>query len=47
MLSHDRKEPWKNILTRLEKQNIHAMNKRAVSRNSEDMWKHIGKVLNV
>tara|TARA_Y100000389_G_scaffold27087_1_gene23231 strand:+ start:8526 stop:9434 length:909 start_codon:yes stop_codon:yes gene_type:complete len=47
MLSHDRKEPWKNILTRLEKQNIHAMNKRAVSRNSKDMWKHIGKMLNV
>ena len=47
MLSHDRKEPWKNILTRLENQNIHAMNKRAVSRHKDRLWEHIGKVLNV
>ena len=47
MLSHDRKEPWKNILTRIEKQNIHAMNKRAISRHKDKIWEHIGKVLNV
>jgi len=47
LLSHDRKEPWKNVLTRLEKTNLHVMNKRAISRHKDSLWKHIGKVLNV
>ena len=47
MLSHNRQEPWKNVLTRLENQNIHAMNKRAVSRHKDKLWEHIEKVLNV
>ena len=35
MLSHNRTEPWKNILIRSEKVNLHAMNKRAVIRHSD------------
>jgi hypothetical protein len=35
MLSHNRKEPWKNILVRLENTNIHVMNKRAISRHAD------------
>jgi hypothetical protein len=35
MLSHNRREPWKNILVRLENTNIHVMNKRAISRHAD------------
>jgi hypothetical protein len=47
LLSHNRKEPWKNILTRFEKQNLHIMNKRALSRKAENMWDKLGEVLDV
>jgi hypothetical protein len=33
-LVHDRKEQWKNILSRLENTNLHVMNKRALNRMS-------------
>ena len=33
-LAHDRKEPWKNILTKPSNTNLHVMNKRALSRNA-------------
>jgi hypothetical protein len=32
LLAHDRKEEWKNILVKVDKQDIHVMNKRALSR---------------
>lgn len=35
LLSHNRKEQWKNILVRNEDTNIHAMNKRAVLRHAD------------
>ncbi len=35
LLVHDRKEQWKNILTRPTNTNIHLMNKRALSRNAD------------
>jgi hypothetical protein len=38
-LAHDRKEQWKNILTRLTDTNIHVMNKRALSRNVDSILK--------
>lgn len=47
LLSHNRAEPWKNILTRFEKQNLHVMNKRSLNRHSETIWKNIKEVLNV
>ena len=36
-LAHDRDEPWKNILVKIEKQDIHIMNKRALGRMM-DQW---------
>lgn len=39
LLSHNRKEPWKNILTRIVKDNIHVMNKRSLDRHSETIFK--------
>jgi len=47
LLSHNRAEPWKNILTRFEKQNLHVMNKRSLNRHSEVLWKNIKETLNV
>lgn len=38
-LVHNRKEPWKNILTRLENTNVHLMNKRAISRHADKLEK--------
>jgi len=35
LLAHNRKEQWKNMLTRLEKTNIHVMNKRALTRHAK------------
>lgn len=37
-LSHNRQEPWKNILVRNENENIHVMNKRALSRYSNRIF---------
>jgi hypothetical protein len=37
-LSHNRAEPWKNLLVRTENENIHVMNKRALSRNSDKIF---------
>jgi hypothetical protein len=39
LLSHNRKEPWKNILTRIVKDNIHVMNKRSLDRHTETIFK--------
>ena len=41
LLVHDRKEPWKNILTRIQNTNIHLMNKLAVSRHSDKIIEHL------
>lgn len=35
LLSHNRKEPWKQILSRNYQINLHAMNKQALSRNAD------------
>ena len=35
-LKHNRREQWKNILVRQERQNIHMMNKRALDRHYDD-----------
>lgn len=40
-LAHNRHEPWKNILTRLENTNIHCMNKRAMSRHASTIIEKI------
>lgn len=37
LLVHNRREPWKNILTRLENTNVHLMNKRALSRHADKL----------
>jgi hypothetical protein len=37
-LSHNRNEPWKNILVRTENDNIHVMNKRALSRQNNKIF---------
>jgi hypothetical protein len=40
-LVHDRKEQWKNILTRTTDTNLHVMNKRALARNASKMIEFI------
>lgn len=35
-IKHDRKEQWKNILVRHQKQNLHIMNKRALDRHYDE-----------
>lgn len=40
-LVHDRKEQWKNILTRTTDTNLHVMNKRALARNASKMIQFI------
>jgi hypothetical protein len=42
-LVHDRKEQWKNILTRLSDTNVHVMNKRSLARNAHQMINLISK----
>jgi hypothetical protein len=37
MLSHNRKEPWKNILNRQTNTNLHLMNKLSIARHSTDI----------
>jgi hypothetical protein len=37
ILSHNRKEAWKNILTRQTNQNLHLMNKLSLGRHSKTM----------
>lgn len=43
-LVHDRKEQWKNILTRPINTNLHVMNKRALARNAVTLTKLIQEV---
>ena len=43
MLAHDRKEPWKNILTNHSNLDVHVMNKRALDRQ----WDKLMECLNV
>lgn len=40
-LSNDRKEPWKDIVTRNRTENIHVMNKRAIERNYAQMLESV------
>ena len=37
IVSHDQKEMWKNILVKVNKQDIHVMNKRALGRVIPDL----------
>ena len=37
LLSHNRQEQWKNILTRNQDFNLHAMNKRSLSRHAQEL----------
>lgn len=37
-LSHNRNEPWKNLLVRTENDNLHVMNKRALARQSDKIF---------
>jgi len=46
-LSHNRREPWKNILTRFQDQNIHMMNKRAITRHNDSIWQGLRGALNI
>ncbi len=39
MLSHNRKEAWKNIVTRNQNTNLHAMNKRSLDRHANTILK--------
>jgi len=43
LLSHNRKEPWKNILERNVNSNIHVMNKRSLSRQASNIMDMIQK----
>jgi|TARA_B110000503_G_scaffold139821_1_gene229149 hypothetical protein len=47
LYSHDRKEPWKNILVRNTNTNLHVMNKRALSRHSNNIMNKFNEVKNV
>jgi hypothetical protein len=47
LLSHNRHEQWKNILTRNIDLNLHAMNKRALSRHAVDIESALQGVLYV
>lgn len=46
MLSHNRLEPWRNILIRNEHTNVHAMNKRAVIRHSDRILELMKETVN-
>lgn len=46
LLSHNRQEPWKNLLVRNEKNNIHVMNKRALSRHADIIIEKMESLLN-
>jgi hypothetical protein len=41
-LSHNRREPWKNILVREQNENLHVMNKRVFDRHFSSFEKFIG-----
>jgi hypothetical protein len=41
-LSHNRREPWKNILVREQNENLHVMNKRVFDRHFDILEKFIG-----
>lgn len=41
-LSHNRREPWKNILVREQNENLHVMNKRVFDRHFSSLEKFIG-----
>ena len=41
LLVHNRREPWKNILTRIQNTNIHLMNKMSIQRQSDELIKHL------
>lgn len=45
LLSHDRKEQWKNTLTKNIDTNLHAMNKRALSRHSSTIIKKLQEAI--
>lgn len=45
LLSHNRQEQWKNLLTRNTDLNLHAMNKRALSRNADTIQNSLQEVL--
>ena len=40
-LSHNRSEPWKNIMVRKQKENMHVMNKRAMARQADQMYEDL------
>ena len=40
-LSHNRSEPWKNIMVRKQNENLHIMNKRAMARQSDKMYEDL------
>ena len=41
LLSHNRKEQWKNLLTRQQNTNLHLMNKLAISRNAKQILEKV------
>ena len=45
LLSHNRQEQWKNILTRNTDYNLHAMNKRAIGRHFDKIEENLKEVL--
>jgi hypothetical protein len=47
MLSHNRREQWKNTLVRLENTNIHVMNKRAIGRHADTIIEKLRAKANV
>jgi hypothetical protein len=43
VLSHDQKEEWKNILVKLDKQDVHVMNKRALNRVQDTLLEYFNE----
>ena len=47
LLSHNRQEQWKNILSRNQDFNLHVMNKRSLDRHSKELIDLLQERLNV
>ena len=43
VISHDQKEEWKNILVKLDKQDVHVMNKRALNRVQDTLLEYFNE----